>query len=48
MNKKYNINKEKLLQEWNHLNDSIGIPIVEPNVPKLLDSCWEEKFLSED
>ena len=48
MNKKYNINKEKLLQEWKHLNDSIGIPIIEPDVPKLLDSGWEEKVLREN
>lgn len=46
MNKK-NINKEKILQEWKHLNDSIGIPIIEPEVPKLLDSDWEENVLSE-
>lgn len=48
MNKKYNINKEKILQEWKHLNDSIGIPIIEPDVPKLLDSGWEEKVLNKN
>ena len=47
MNKKNNINKEKLLQEWKHLNDSIGTPIIEPDVPKLLGENWEEKVLSE-
>lgn len=47
MNKNYNIKKEKILQEWKHLNDSIGISIFEPNVPKLLDSGWEEEVLSE-
>ena len=48
MNKKYNIDKEKPLQEWERLNDSIGVPIIEPNVPKLLDSGWEEKVLREN
>ena len=48
MNKKYNINKEKILQQWKHLNDSIVIPIIEPDVPKLLNSGWEEKVLTED
>ena len=43
----YIIKKEKILQEWKHLNDSIGTPIIEPDVPKLLDSCWEENVLSE-
>lgn len=46
MNKKYNTNKENILQEWKHLNDSIGIQIIEPDVPKLLDSGWEEKVLN--
>lgn len=48
MNKKYNINKEKLLQEWNRLNDQVGIPITEPDVPKIFDSDWEEKILNKD
>ena len=47
MNKKYNIQKEKILQEWKHLNDSIGTPIIELDVPKLLDFDWEENVLSE-
>lgn len=42
MNKNYNINKEKIAQRWEHLNDSIDIPIIEPDVPKLLDFDWEE------
>ncbi len=48
MNKKYNTNKEKLAQRLKHLNDSTGIPIIEPDIPKLLDSGWEEKVLREN
>lgn len=48
MNKNYNINFNKLLNQWKRLTDITGEQINYKNVPQILDKDWEQKILNKN
>lgn len=48
MNKKYNINLNKLLNQWKHLAAITGVPINHKSVPQIFDNDWESTILNKE